>query len=145
MKPKKAYLDIRMLAAIAIIGVIFLFGSSVYENFDGWLQTQLNGPEYCFVDLTQSDISIASQGVEIKYTKTEGDELCFRTKDSSIVERLNQQIQDRKLEAELARIAASDKFWNETFPKLFIWGLIALVVIIIILYLSTGKNYGGFY
>ena len=74
-------------------------GSSLYKNFDSWLQMKLNGPEYCFKDITQSQISVAAQGVSVSYTKTEGDELCFRTKDSSIPERLNQQIQDRKLQA----------------------------------------------
>ena len=141
---KKGFLDIRMLAGLAIVGVILLFGSSLYNNFDGWLQTTLNGPEYCFLDIDQSSIAVASQGVEVKYTKTEGDELCFRTKDHSIVERLNQQIQDRKLDAELARIKANERFWNETFPGLFIIGLIALGVIAIIIYLSTGRNYHGF-
>jgi|SRR3990167_4856630 len=136
-------LNIKLIAVLAIIGVVFLFGSSVYENFDSWLQTQFNGPEYCFKDIDQSSVSIAAQGVEVKYTKVEGNVLCFRTKDSSIPERINQQIQDRKLQERLAEIEASNRFWNETFPKLFIIGLIALGVIFVIIYLSTGRDYYG--
>lgn len=136
-------LNIKLIAVLAIIGVVFLFGSSVYDNFDSWLQTQFNGPEYCFKDIDQSSVSVAAQGVEVKYTKVEGNVLCFRTKDSSIPERINQQIQDRKLQERLAEIEASDRFWNETFPKLFIIGLIALGVIFVIIYLSTGRDYYG--
>src|SRR3989344_6093929 len=95
-----------------------------------------------FTDISQSDISIAAQGVQISYTKTEGDQLCFRTKDSSVVERLNKQIQDRKLQAQLAQIQVSDRFWNETFPILFFIGSIVLVIIFIIIYFSTReRNY----
>ena len=136
-------LNIKLIAVLAIIGVVFLFGSSVYDNFDSWLQTQFNGPEYCFKDIDQSSVSVAAQGVEVKYTKVEGNILCFRTKDTSIPERINQQIQDRKLQERLAEIEASDRFWNETFPKLFIIGLIALGVIFVIIYLSTGRDYYG--
>ncbi len=123
------------LLIIAVIGVIILFGGSVYESFDNWIKTIFNGPEYCFRDITQSDISIAAQGASISYIKTKGDELCFRTKDPSIVERLNQQIQDRKLTVQLAEIEANRQFWNYVFPKLFFYGLIAFGVIVIIFYL----------
>ncbi|MGV8131832.1 MAG: hypothetical protein ACP5N7_07070 [Candidatus Pacearchaeota archaeon] len=123
---------------------LFFFGSSVYKAFDGGLQKLINGPEYCFEDISQSEISVAAQGVEVKYTQTEGDRLCFRTKDYSIVERLNQQIQDRKLQEELARIQASDRFWNETFPFIFLVGSIVLVIIFIILYFSN-RNNGRYY
>jgi len=134
-------INIKFLAAIAILGVIFLFGSSIYSNFDSWLQTQFNGPEYCFKNIDQTSVSVAAQGVEVKYTKIEGNILCFRTKDSSIPERINQQIQDRKMQERLAEIEANRQFWNETFPKLFIFGLIALVVIFVIIYLSSGRDY----
>ena len=130
-----------MLAILAVVGVVFLFGGSVYNNFDDWLQTQFRGPEYCFKDIDQSTIAIAAQGAEIRYTETEGEELCFRTKDSSIPERLNQQIQDRKLQERLAEIKANERFKNDTLPGLFILGIIALIVIAIIIYLSTGRDY----
>lgn len=133
-------MSIKTLLVIGGMIALFFLGSSLYQGFDGWLQTFLNGPEYCFEDISQSDISVAAQGVQVRYTKTEGDRLCFRTKDSSIIERLNKQIQDRKLQAQLAQIAASDKFWNETFPVLFLIGSVVLVIIFIILYLSTRNN-----
>ena len=136
-------MNIKFLAILAIIGVIFLFRGSVYKSFDGWIKTQLNGPEYCFKDIDQSSVSIAAQGVKVEYTKIEGNVLCFRTKDSSIQERINQQIQDRKLQERLAEIGASNRFWNETFPKIFITGIIALGVIFVIIYLSTGRDYYG--
>lgn len=146
MKNKKAYVGIIMNPwfLVVMVGVIILFGGSVYESFNVWIQTTLNGPEYCFDDITQSEISVASGGVSISYTQTEGDQICFRTKDYSIVERLNQQIQNRKLEERLAEIEASSIFWNQTFPKLAIFGLIALVVIIGIIALSN-RNQRGYY
>ena len=55
----------------------------------------------------------------------------------------NKQIQDRKLQAQLAQIQASDRFWNETFPVLFLIGTGALVIIFIIVYFSTRDN-GGY-
>lgn len=134
------------LKALLILGgviALFFFGSSIYQAFDGGLQKLINGPEYCFSDISQSEISIAAQGVELSYTKTEGNQLCFRTKDSSIVERINQQIQDRKLQTQLAEIAASDRFWNETFPVLFFIGSVTLVIIFIIIYFATRDN-GGY-
>ena len=130
------------IVIIAIMLVVLLGGSSVYNGINEFIQKSLYGPEYCFRDLDQSSIAIASQGIEFRYTKTEGDEACFRTKDFSLVEKINKQIQDRKLDAELARIEVSNRFWNETFPKLFIVGIIALTLIIIISYLGTGRNYG---
>jgi len=133
------------IKALLIFGgmiALFFFGSSLFQSFNGGLQNLLSGPEYCFTDISQSDISIAAQGVQISYTKTEGDQLCFRTKDSSVVERLNKQIQDRKLQAQLAQIQVSDRFWNETFPILFFIGSIVLVIIFIIIYFSTReRNY----
>lgn len=137
-------MNLKMLLIAGGLIALFFFGSSIYQGFDGWFQTVLNGPEYCFEDISQSDISVAAQGVQISYTQTEGNRLCFRTKDTSIVERLNQQIQDRKLQAQLAEIAASDRFWNETFPGIFLIGSAALVVIFIIIYFST-RNNGGYY
>lgn len=138
-------INVKLLAILAIIGVVFLFGGSIYQNFDIWLKTQLNGPEYCFRDIDKATISAAAQGVEVTYTKEQGNELCFRTKDSSIVERLNKQIQDRKLQAQLAEIEAKRQFWNDTFPRLFIFGLVALIVIIIIFYLANRNDRGGYY
>jgi hypothetical protein len=137
-------MNIKALFILGAFIAILLFGSSLYSGFNGWFQTVLNGPEYCFSDISQTDISIAAQGISIKYTKTSGDQLCFRAKDSSIVERLNKQIQDRKLQAQLANIAASDKFWNETFPFIFLVGSGVLLVIFIILYFSN-RNSGGYY
>ncbi len=131
------------LSLLYIGGIIALlfFGSSVYQGLDGWFKTILNGPEYCFRDITQTDISLASQGASVSYTKMEGNELCFRTKDQSIVERLNQQIEDRKLKVELARIEASGKFWNETFPIIFLIGSFALVIIFMILLFTRERRY----
>ena len=130
-------MNVRALLFIGLMITLFFLGSSIYRGFDGWFQTLLNGQEYCFRDVTKTDVSVASQGASVSYTKTEGDELCFRTKDSSIVEKLNQQIQDRKLKTELARLEASDRFWNETFPDLFLVSSCVLLIIFIMLYLST--------
>src|SRR3989344_3186533 len=135
-------MNIKALFILGAVIAVMMFGSSLYQGFNGWFQTVLNGPEYCFKDITQTDISVASQGISVSYTKTSGDELCFRTKDSSIVERLNKQIQDRKLQAQLAQIEVSNRFWNETFPILFFIGSIVLVIIFIIIYFSTReRNY----
>ena|SRR3989338_3728620 len=136
-------MNIRALFIFGAFIALMMFGSSLYQGFNGWFQNILNGPEYCFKDITQTDISVASEGVSVSYTKMQGDELCFRTKDSSIVERLNKQIQDRKLQAQLAQIEASNRFWNETFPVLFLIGSGTLVVIFIIMYFSSsgGNNY----
>ncbi len=134
--------DPKTLMILGVLLVVVLFGGSIWDSFDNWIQTAISGPEYCFRDITQSDISIAAQGIEVKYTKTQGDELCFRTKDSSIIERLNQQIQDRKLQERLAEIEASNIFWNQTFPKLFLFGLIAVVIIVILIVLSNRDSRG---
>lgn len=132
-------MNIKNLIFLGAFIALMFFASSIYQGFNGWFQTALNGPEYCFKDIDQTEVSIASQGASLSYTKNSGDELCFRTKDSSIVERLNKQIQDRKLQAQLAEIESSNKFWNETFPVLFFIGSIVLLVIFIIIYLSN-KN-----
>lgn len=129
--------NIKLLGALAVFLVIVLAGSSLYNNLNGWFQTALNGPEYCFRDITQTDVSVASQGVSVSYTKTEGDELCFRTKDSSIVERLSQQIQDRKLQENLAKIEANKQV------SIFLIIAVTFIIIVIIIYLSTGRNYYG--
>jgi len=133
-------MNLKALGIILILGIIFLAGSSLYDNLDSWLQTKLNGPEYCFKDITQSQISAAAQGVSVSYTKTEGNELCFRTKDSSIVERLNQQIQDRKLESQLAQIEANKQFNNETLPIIILIVAVTLIVIVIIISLPNRNN-----
>ena len=133
-------MNIKFLVILGAVIAVMMFGSSLYQGFNGWFQTVLNGPEYCFKDITQTDISVASQGVSVSYTKTSGDELCFRTKDSSIVERLNKQIQDRKLQAQLAQIEVSNRFWNETFPFIFLVGSGALVIIFILTYFSNKDN-----
>lgn len=133
-------MNIKALFVLGAVIAFMMFGSSLYQGFNGWFQTILNGPEYCFKDISQTDISVASQGVSVSYTKTSGDELCFRTKDSYIVERLNKQIQDRKLQAQLAQIEASNRFWNETFPVLFLIGSGALVIIFIIMYFSSNRR-----
>ncbi|GEM_PF-6947077 len=135
-------MNIKVLFILGAFIALFMFGSSLYQSFDGWFQTLLNGPEYCIKDITQTDISVASKGVSVSYTKMQGDELCFRTKDSSIVEKLNKQIQDRKFKVQLAQIEASKQFWNKTFPFLFLIGSAALVIIFIIMYFS---NKGGHY
>jgi hypothetical protein len=142
MMNKKGYVPLAVLGGII---ALLLFGGSIYRAFDGWIQSTTRGPEYCFENIDQSKIAVAAQGVSVRYTKIEGDILCFRTKDSSIVERLNQQIQDRELEENLAKIAASDRFWNETFPFLFLIGSAALVVIFIIMFLSNKNNNRGHY
>ncbi len=139
---KKGYYNLVILGGII---AIFLFGGSAYRAFDGWIQAAANGPEYCFENIDQSEIAVAAQGVSVSYTKIEGDILCFRTKDSSIVERLSQQIQDREREENLAKIASSDRFWNETFPFLFLIGSAVLVIIFIIMFFSSKNNNGGYY
>jgi hypothetical protein len=139
--------DPRLLLFFGVIAVIFLFGGSIGESINNPIQTFFNGPEYCFRDISQSDISMVAEGVSVSYTKTTGDELCFRTKDSSIVERLNQQIQDRKLQAQLAQIESDRQFWNGTFPRLIFFGLIALILIVVIAGLYTNfsdRNQNGF-
>ncbi len=140
----KMTLSPRMMMFLGIVLVIVLFGGSIWDTIDNSIQSVISGPEYCFTDISQSEIAVAAQGVSVKYTKTEGDELCFRTKDTSIVERLNQQIQDRKLQEQLAETEARRQFWNETFPKLFLFTLVAIVLIILIISLSNrNNNYGG--
>ena len=121
----------KQLMILGIFLVIVLFGGSIWDTIDNLIQTAISGSEYCFRDISQSEISLATQGVSVKYTKTEGDELCFRTKDTSIIQRLNKQIQDRKLEEQLAKTEASRQFWNETFPKLFLFTLVAIILIIL--------------
>ena len=134
-------IDIRLLGGLAIVLVIFLAAGNISDFVSEFWQKQLYGPEYCFENLDQSAVAVASQGVEVKYTKTEGDQLCFRTKDFSLVEKINQQIQDREKEVELAKIASKERFWNETFPVLFVVGLIAVIIILIILWLMSGRDY----
>ena len=134
----------KTLMFLGVLLVIVLYGGSIWDTIDNSIQIAISGPEYCFRDISQSEIGLATQGVSVKYTKTEGDELCLRTKDTSIVQRLNQQIQDRKLEEQLAKTEASRQFWNETFPKLFLFTLVAIVLIILIISLSNKNNNNGF-
>jgi hypothetical protein len=134
----------RQIGILAIFLVIVLYGGNIWDSFDNWIQTSTVGPEYCLEDIAQSQVAVASQGGSVSYTKIEGDNLCFRTKDTSIIERLNEQIQDRKLQEELAKTETIRQFWNETFPKLFIFTLIAVVLIILIISLSN-KNQGRYY
>lgn len=132
--------QLKGLGVLAIALVVILVALAIYNNSNEFIQRQLYGPEYCFTDLSQTEIGVATQGVEIQYTETKGDQLCFRTKDSSIVERLNQQIQDRKLQESLAKIQAQDKFWNQTFPIILVIIVIGVIIIAIIVYLSTRNN-----
>jgi len=131
----------KAIGALAIFLVIILVALSIYNNANDFIQKELYGPEYCFNDIDQSSIAVAAQGIEVKYTKTEGDQLCFRTKDFSLVEKINKQIQDRKLQESLEKIQSEDRFWNQTFPILVVIFIIAIIVIIIIVRLFGGGNY----
>ena len=127
---------------IGIILVVFLGGSALFETGNNWLKTQLDGPEYCFREVDLISYSINYQDYGISKTEKKGDELCFRTKDFSKVESINQQIQDRKYEIELEKIKAKERFQNEGLPKILLIIGAAIVIIFIIIYLSTGRDYG---
>ncbi len=137
-------IDIRLLGGLAIVLVIFVAGNGIYNGASNFLQEQFYGQEYCFTNIDKSSITLVSQGVEVRYTKTEGDELCFRTKDFSMVEKINKQIQDRKYQENLAKIQSQDQFRNETIPFIVLVIAATFIIIAIISYLSTGKNYQGF-
>ena len=137
-------IDAKSAVALGIFLVIILFGGTIWDSFDNWIQTAISGPEYCFreIDIVSYSIKFSDFGISETYKK--GDELCFRTKDFSQVENISQQIQDRKYQERLAEIEADSIFWNQTFPKLFIFGLIAIVVIIIIISLSNRNSRGNY-
>jgi hypothetical protein len=131
---------LKALAGLTIFLVVVLVALAIYNNTNGFIQKELYGPEYCFKDTDQSAISIAAQGVEVRYTKTEGNQLCFRTKDSSLIERINQQIENRKLQESLAKIQASDRFWNQTFPILVVTVIIGIIIIALIIVIAGGNR-----
>jgi hypothetical protein len=131
----------KQLVILAIALVIILFGFGLANNINEGIKNLIEGPEYCLNDVSQSDISIAAQGVSVSFTKTEGNQICFRTKDPSIVERLNKQIQDKKLEVQLAQIEANRQFWNQTAPLLILMILATIFLIVVIIKISEGRNY----
>ena len=126
---------------IGIILVVFLGGSALFETGNNWLKTQLDGPEYCFREMDLISYSINYQDYGISKTEKKGDELCFRTKDFSKVEQINQQIQDRKYQIELEKIKSQERFYNEGLPKILLIMGVVIVLILIIIYLSSGRDY----
>ncbi len=131
----------KAIGGLAIFLVVLLVALAIYNNTNEFIEKQLYGSEYCFSELSQSEIGLATQGIEIKYTRTEGNQLCFRTKDTSIVEKLNKQIQYRKLQESLAKIESSDRFWNHTFLIIVVVIVLGIVIIAIIYSLSGGSSY----
>ncbi len=126
---------------IGIILVVFLGGSALLDTGNNWIKTQLDGPEYCFREVDLISYSISYQDYGISKTEKKGDELCFRTKDFSKVEQINQQIQDRKYDIEIEKIKSKERFYNDGLPKILLIVGAVIVLILIIIYLSSGRDY----
>jgi hypothetical protein len=131
----KQYIVIILILAFAYL--VFSGASFIVDFFPKLINTQIYGSEYCFKDIDKTTISVASQGAEFKYTKEAGDELCFRTKDKSFVERINQQIQERKEKERLAEIEANKEIIK---TLIIVFGFVVVVALVIII-LSNRNNY----
>lgn len=134
---------VKPAAIFGIILAVFLGTSSLLENGQNWISTQLEGPKYCFREIDLVSYSINYQDYGISKTEKKGDELCFRTKDFSAVEKINQQIQDRKYQLELEKIKSQDRFYNEGLPLILLIIGAVIVLVLIILWLGSGKNYSS--
>jgi len=135
---------IKPAVILGIVLVVFLGASSLFETGNNWINNQLNGPEYCFKEIDLISYSVNFQDYGISKTERKDDELCFRTKDFSKVEKINQQIQDRKYEIELEKIKSQERFYNDGLPKILMILGVVIILIMIIVYLGTGRNYNGF-
>jgi len=126
---------------LGIILAVLLGGGALFETGNNWIKTQLEGPEYCFREVDLQSYSINVQEFGISKTEKKGDELCFRTKDFSKVEEINQQIQDRKYQIELEKIKSQERFYNEGLPTILLIIGAVIVLVLIILWLGSGRNY----
>jgi len=127
-------MDPKTLIYLAITLAIFIGLISLFGILGDWLSNELSGPEYCFSDVETVQLTLASEAAKVTITQSTGDQLCFRTKDYTIVERINQQIQDRKLQEELARIEANKEFWDRNFIPFVLILLFAFIIVVILLF-----------
>ncbi|MCD6385484.1 hypothetical protein J7M23_06860 [Candidatus Sumerlaeota bacterium] len=119
-----------IIAFCAALIIASQIGSAAYEG----ILTLLAGPEYCYHETQDLLTELGAKGISISRRDTSTNQLCFRTKDTSFVLQLNQQIEQRKLEQYRIQQETERQFWEKLLrPEIIISILLAIAIIALII------------
>jgi hypothetical protein len=120
---------------VIVVGIFFAYNA----GYDYLL------PEYCMTDTTENRESLTAYGVTISQSNGGSDSICFRSRDTELVRQIFDNMQDRRLAAELelqlTKEANRNALLNRLLEPQLFYPILILIAFLGVAFINSKKKY----